>query len=349
MNSGRTAARAAPPGTAALTGWAGRTRACGGVDGRGIRRHASVEEVLLTHEGRDVGGGRRAVDRVGVGELLDASLAHDRDAVAHRERLALVVRDEDERDAESRLDELELELHLFAQLAVEGAERLVQQQDGRAVDECACERDPLLLAAGELGGLAIGEAAHLHHVERGGHALAHLGLGRAALLQAVGHVLGHAHVREQRVRLEHRVDVAAVGRGAEHALSGDADVAGIRLFESGDHPQCRRLPAAGRAEQRDELAGLDREGQIIDRELIAVALGDALQRDGAVRVGRAGDVGLADGLDCRCHVCNPAFSRAAVARPVIQYRERRGCNAALAEPDDPGDAGDRCDRSSGRM
>ena len=65
----------------------------------------------------------------------------------------------------ARLQQLQLELHLLAQLPVERAERLVEQQHGRAVHQGAGERDALLLAAGELGGLAVGEAAHPHHVE----------------------------------------------------------------------------------------------------------------------------------------------------------------------------------------
>ena len=65
-------------------------------------------------------------------ELLDAALVEDRDAVAHRERLLLVVGDEDEGDADVALDLLELDLHLAAQLEVEGAERLVEQQHLRA-------------------------------------------------------------------------------------------------------------------------------------------------------------------------------------------------------------------------
>ena len=52
------------------------------------------------------------------------------------------------------LDALELELELLAQAQVERAERLVEQQRARAVDERARQRDALLLAAGELRGLA---------------------------------------------------------------------------------------------------------------------------------------------------------------------------------------------------
>ena len=60
------------------------------------------------------------------------------------------MRDVDERRAELVLDALQLELHLLAQLHVERAERLVEQQRGGPVDERARERDPLLLAAREL-------------------------------------------------------------------------------------------------------------------------------------------------------------------------------------------------------
>ena len=60
------------------------------------------------------------------------------------------MRDVDEGDPDVVLDHLQLELHLLAQLEVERAERLVQEQDARTVDERAGEGDTLLLAAGEL-------------------------------------------------------------------------------------------------------------------------------------------------------------------------------------------------------
>ena len=50
---------------------------------------------------------------------------------------------------------LQLELHLLAQLQVERAERLVEKQHLRLVDERARERDALLLAAGELARLPL--------------------------------------------------------------------------------------------------------------------------------------------------------------------------------------------------
>ncbi len=61
-------------------------------------------------------------------DLFDAAVVEHRDPGAHRQRLTLVVGDEHERDADGVLDRLELDLHLLAQLEVERAERLVEQQ-----------------------------------------------------------------------------------------------------------------------------------------------------------------------------------------------------------------------------
>ncbi len=58
--------------------------------------------------------------------------------------LLLIVRHVHERDADVLLDPLELDLQLLAQAQVERAERLVEQQRARAVDQRAGERDALL-------------------------------------------------------------------------------------------------------------------------------------------------------------------------------------------------------------
>ena len=145
--------------------------------------------------------GRRA-------DLLDPAAVEDGQAVAHRERLLLVVGHVDERDADLLLDGLELDLHLLAELEVERAERLVEEQDARPVDERAGERDPLALAARQLAGLALVVALEADHPERLGDARRPLGLRDLADHQAVGDVVADGHVREQRVVLEDRVDVA---------------------------------------------------------------------------------------------------------------------------------------------
>ena len=108
-------------------------------------------------------------------ELLDPAVVHHRDPVAHRERLLLVVGDVDEGDPDLDLDALELDLELLSELEVERAERLVEQQHVRPVDEGAGEGDALLLAAGQLVRLAPFVAREVDEVQRLGHAPADLG------------------------------------------------------------------------------------------------------------------------------------------------------------------------------
>ena len=70
------------------------------------------------------------------------------------------------------LDSLQLDLKLLAELEVERAERLVEQQHRGPVDERARERHALLLAARELARLALGLARQADALELLGHAAA---------------------------------------------------------------------------------------------------------------------------------------------------------------------------------
>ena len=86
--------------------------------------------------------------------------------------------DEHERDADVALDPLELDLHLLAQLEVERAQRLVEQQHRGPVDERPRKRDALPLAARELRGRALRRVGEPHHGQRLRHALLALGARR---------------------------------------------------------------------------------------------------------------------------------------------------------------------------
>ena len=180
---------------------------------------------------------------------------------------------------------LELDLHLLAELEVERAERLVEQQHLRPVDDRARERDALALAAGELARLARRRS------RRGApsrapprRARAPLGLGDLLDAQPVLDVLLHGHVREQRVVLEDRVDVAR-----ERRLLGDVLAAQQTSPASGSSkPAISRsvvvLPEPRRAEQGEELALFDGQVDAVDRGDVAVALRQPAQDD-VVRLG----------------------------------------------------------------
>ena len=275
----------------------------GAHDGAAVESHGvgsldhPVEQVGDAEEPRDERGLGTLVEIGRTAELLDLAGVHDRDPVRHRHRLFLVVRDVDERDADVVLDRLELELHLLAELQVERAERLVEEEHARLVDERARERYPLLLAAGELAWLALLEALEADEPQDLVHAAAHVLLAHALPAQAERDVLEDRQVREEGVRLEDRVDVALVGRLPGDGLLAEVDRALGRLLEAADHPQRRRLAAAGRAEEREEAAPLDLEREVVDGGDLVEPLDHVVEPNVDVRVARRLKRGLVLGFD----------------------------------------------------
>ena len=85
-------------------------------------------------------------------------------------------------------------------------------------------------------------------------------LGHALAAQPERHVLEHAHVREQRVGLEHHVHVALVRRGRGDVPAVQPDGAAGGLLEARDHPHRGGLAAPRRAEHGEELTLAD--GQV---------------------------------------------------------------------------------------
>ena len=160
------------------------------------------QDVRLADEVGDEGGGRGVVELARGSLLGDHRAVHDDDAVGDGERLLLVVGDVGDGQAELLLQLADLVADAAAELGVEVRERLVEEQHLRLEDQGARDRDALLLAAGELGGeagLEAGQADERQAVGGAGRGLAPVEAGEA---QAVGDVLDHRHVREERVGLE---------------------------------------------------------------------------------------------------------------------------------------------------
>ena len=87
--------------------------------------------------------------------------------------------------------------------------------------------------------------------------------GILRVLEPEGEVLAHAHMRVERVGLEHHGQAAVGRRHVVDQLAVDADLAAGRPVEPGDLPQQRGLAAAGRADEDHELAVDDLEVDVV--------------------------------------------------------------------------------------
>jgi hypothetical protein len=155
----------------------------------------------------------------------------------------------DERDPDFLLEGLELDLQTFAELRVEGTERLVEQEHRGVEDQGASEGDALLLASRELRGPPRAEAGERDQLERATDLIAHLLFGHVLVLEAERNVLLDREVREQRVVLEDGVHVSLVRWRLCHIDAIEQDLTLRWSLEPGDHAQRRRLSAPRGSEQ----------------------------------------------------------------------------------------------------
>ena len=250
------------------------------------------EEIGVADEARDKG-----IDRVGVELARRVDLqhhpgAHDRDSVREAQRLFLVVGHEDRRGPGTIEDRLHLTAHANPQRRVEVRERFVEQDDGRLRGERPAQRDPLLLSPGQFVRMPVGLVDQADQLEHLGDASA---TARPIAGNAVAQVSRHGEVRKQGEILEDDTDTAALGR-YEPALTGHRRTvehhrAAIGALEAGQETQRRRLAAAARPQQGEELSGVDLQIDGIEREDRSKALGQiSCGDDGRMPIGRVAPI-----------------------------------------------------------
>ncbi len=188
---------------------------------------------------------------------------------------------------------MEDEPQLAARDRVDAERRLVEEQDPRLVHEAARERELLLHAAGELAREAVLELAQaaerVEALETGGP----LAPGHPVQVGVEVQVLPHGQVLVEAEPLGHvgdaRLDALGVLR---HVDPRQARRAPGGREHAGEHAQRRRLSGAVGADDAEELAGGDVEGQMIDGREVAEAPGEPFEGD-------RGSGGAAHGSDPR--------------------------------------------------
>jgi hypothetical protein len=134
-------------------------------------------------------------------------------------------------------------------------------------------------AAGELARLALEIGCEVECCGRGLDLAVDLVLGQAGHLQAKADIAAHAHVRIERVGLEHHGQAALGRRHVDDVLAVDQDLAARDVLEPRDQPQQRGLAAAGRPDEHHEGAVLDVEIGALDDVHGAEGFLDVLERD----------------------------------------------------------------------
>ena len=93
-----------------------------------------------------------------------AVVVHNGNAVADGKSNFLVMRYIHNRYAELTLQSLNLEAHFLTQVSVKVGKRLIQKHNRRVCNQCACQSNTLLLAAGKLGWQAFVEPFHTDNI-----------------------------------------------------------------------------------------------------------------------------------------------------------------------------------------
>jgi hypothetical protein len=189
---------------------------------------------------------------------------HDDDAVGDDERLLDVVRDEQDRARLALERASEPRLHLRARDRVERAERLVEAEHRLARQQRAQERDALAHPAAQLVGVRALEAAEpelLHERQR---------LAARLVARAPGEPQRQRRVVERRQPRQQRVALRHEHRGRRH------DRPGRRLVQPAHEVEQRRLAAAARPHDRDDLAWRDLEREVLERDDVAEAAHHAI-------------------------------------------------------------------------
>ena len=211
-------------------------------------------------------------------DVDDAPTFHDHDAIRFEDG-GKPMRDDQAGTVEHEVVERLLD-HVFG-FGIEGAGGLVQNEQGRVLEQGAGDGDALLLPAGEpdpafadgrfvalgqFGDEAVGiggpcGGAHALHVRRPGR------------IAPVGDVFSDGRVEQEGVLRHHRYGTPqGRQRIVRERLAVQEDFPALRVVEAGDQVHERGLARPGRSDEGDAFPGLHRERDVAQRGRVFVAV-----------------------------------------------------------------------------
>ena len=199
-----------------------------------------------------------------------AVAVENQDGVRQKHRFAAVVRDEDDRFARLLPDVKQIAAEFLGGELNEAAERFGLKQDVRIDRECPCDADPLAHPARKLLWVAVNFVFKTDEFEIAVDSPRLILRGYLLGPEGEPNVLANRQPIEQPWLLE---DVAVKERPRLDALAVVSDLAAVRLNESGDNVEQRRLPTARGTHNRGKAALGDLEVEIFEHgERLAAVL-----------------------------------------------------------------------------
>ena len=223
----------------------------------------------------------------------DAAVIDEHDAIAEPLRFLHVVRAVENGRAGRGLFAHGGE-DALARLRIDADRRLVEQEHARCMQEGAGEIEAPLHAAGEGRDDVVGALGETGDVERARDGRTRVAPRQPEQAHEEMQVLACGQRRVERDLLRHQAERAPrLRRLAVDGMAGDRRRARARPAQRREHGQRRGFAGAVRPQQADDLAGLDREADAVERRARTVAQAQILDGDGG---------GGVHGLH-RCHVC----------------------------------------------
>ena len=163
--------------------------------------------------------------------------------------------------------------HALARADVETDGRLVEQQQAGAMQQGAGDLDTPRLAAGQSAHLLVGAIREADDGQGLLGALSGLAAPDAVQRGVVHEVLGQREILVERARLEDDTEaLQGRARPPAHVVAQNADLARDVVVETRDEREERRLAGAVETEQHGEGAARDRDGDVVEHEVVAEAV-----------------------------------------------------------------------------
>jgi hypothetical protein len=157
-------------------------------------------------------------------DLAQPTFVEHRDTLANGHRFGLIVRHIDHRRTQSAVQREKLAAQLDAEFRVEAGQRFIEEEDLRAPNDGAPERNALALPFGELLGHAIEDVFQAESRGRFDDSARDLRRADVPHLEWEGDVFAHRQMGVERGILKYHRDVALGGRTLRDHMLADHDV-----------------------------------------------------------------------------------------------------------------------------